>query len=118
MGGNEDVVKVLLSKGAAVDATEANGTTPLHEAASRGYWQIVRLLVAGGASIAASENTGRTAIHYAAAANAERIVQFLLEQGEDDELTDNLGMDGVALGCDGGPRGGFKASFRTSWQCM
>ena len=47
--GHEDTVRVLIDRGADVNAQDLTGWTPLHAAAFKGNIQIVRLLLARGA---------------------------------------------------------------------
>ncbi len=49
--GNEQVVKLLLDRGADVNSTEDYGCTPLHRAAMMGHLSIVKMLVEYGADI-------------------------------------------------------------------
>jgi ankyrin repeat protein len=55
---SREVAKVLLSKGAQVNATQAEGITALHEAASSGDLEIVRMLLAAGADPLAKSSVG------------------------------------------------------------
>jgi ankyrin repeat protein len=43
--GNIEVVKLLIKKGAYVNATDYDGYTPLHKAAFKGHIEIVKLLI-------------------------------------------------------------------------
>ena len=45
------VVKVLLDRGATVDATDGGKWTALHIAASNGHTEVVKVLLGKGASI-------------------------------------------------------------------
>ena len=47
--GHVDMVRVLIDRGADVNAQDLTGWTPLHAAAFKGNMQIVRLLLARGA---------------------------------------------------------------------
>ena len=51
--GKLDACKLLISKGASVDAQDKDGTTPLHEASGSGNTEIVELLLKEGATIEA-----------------------------------------------------------------
>ena len=70
--GNIEAVKQHLVAGADVNA-KANssglkgiaGTTPLHEAASRGHKEIAELLISGGANVNAKDKFGRTPLDLA-----------------------------------------------------
>jgi ankyrin repeat protein len=55
---SREVAKVLLSNGAQVNATQAEGVTALHEAASSGDVEIVRMLLAAGADPLAKSSLG------------------------------------------------------------
>ena len=44
MGGDKEIVDLLLSKGADVNNKDKNGVTPLHWAAKLGHKEVVELL--------------------------------------------------------------------------
>jgi len=67
-GGNDSqspgqiaAVKLLLERGARVDAANFAGDTALHEAARRGYLESIRLLLAHGADRSLKDGHGETA---------------------------------------------------------
>jgi hypothetical protein len=70
---------LLLDQGAAVDARDEEGRTPLMLAVARGRLEVVRLLLARGADPNAADNSGRTPLQQARAGNL-REVAVLLEQ--------------------------------------
>ena len=55
------IVEYLMSKGAAIDTPDKNGSTPLMAAAQQGHERIVRILIAGGADPFLKTNLGETA---------------------------------------------------------
>lgn len=59
-------MKFLLEQKAQVDATEKDGTTPLHKAAYSGNTDVVKVLLDAGAPINAVDSSGATALHHAA----------------------------------------------------
>lgn len=64
-GGRDEVVKLLLERGASVDARSQAGTTALHEAAWGGHAQIAELLIANGADVNARDSRGQTPLDMA-----------------------------------------------------
>ena len=50
---NSNAMKVLLQRGANVNARDKEGSTPLHEAANKGYMKGAQLLIAYGADVKA-----------------------------------------------------------------
>jgi tetratricopeptide (TPR) repeat protein len=72
-----DVVRLLLDHGAAVDAKDNDGVTPLMLA---GNVPIATALLQNGASVHEADKYGRTALYHAASNEAERddIVQILI----------------------------------------
>ena len=80
-GGHIEIVRLLLEKGADINARDIKGT-PLHWAASRGHLEVVRWLVENGADINARDEDGRTALHWATGNDRSiDVVGFLVEQG-------------------------------------
>ena len=77
-GGNEDVLRLLLDGGAAVDGAGLGGNTPLMHAAAAGRLAIVRLLLARGADPGHRNRWDQSATDWAQwAANGEEIVAEL-----------------------------------------
>ncbi len=90
-------VRELLESGAAVDARDADGQTPLMVASRDGHVEIARLLMESGADVTAtsslgfalrvaaraSGSAGYTPLHWAASAGETALVKELLEAGAD-----------------------------------
>lgn len=68
--GRTALVAALIDAGAALDAADESGRTPLHEVPADSS-RSVKLLVAAGASVSAADKEGRTPLH--AAATAKRV---------------------------------------------
>ena len=64
--GIKAIVKLLLEKGAAVDAADGDGETPLHWALDNGHVEVVRLLLEKGAAVDAADRDGQTPLSAAA----------------------------------------------------
>jgi ankyrin repeat protein len=60
------IARLLIEKGADVNATNKNGQTPLHVGAAWGRADLVRLLIDRGAEFTSRDATGRTALEWAA----------------------------------------------------
>ena len=91
--GNKDVVELLLSKGAQVDAKGNLGRTPLFAAAgSWGNKDVVELLLSRGAEVNAKDNSGRTPLFEAAGSwNRKDVVELLLSKGAQVNAKDDWG---------------------------
>jgi phosphate transport system substrate-binding protein len=77
------VAQLLLAHGAAVDAVQLNGYTPLHLAAQQGYLEMAQFLINRGASINLKARDGRTPLHEAVAQNHLPCARLLLDRGAD-----------------------------------
>ena len=84
-------VKLLLDAGANIHATNKNGWTPLHYAASEGHTAIATLLVDKGADVNVIDNlTGSTPLHFASRGGYIAIATLLVEIGADLNAKDNI----------------------------
>jgi len=95
--GNDVTLKLLIAKGAAVDATNDFLRTPLHYAAIKGHYEIVKLLCEAKADIHALDARGTTPLHDAAAAGHRRIYDYLIHLGASDSTLDNQGRSAASL---------------------
>ena len=62
---HEDMVSLLIERGADVNSRDHAGSTPLHHAASGGNKAVVELLIAKGADVNAKDSKGRTPAYLA-----------------------------------------------------
>lgn len=74
------------------EASDGEGSRPLHVAAKRGMATMVSLLLDNGSDIEAKDNWGRTSLIDAAMLNRLEIVELLLERGADITIKDVKGM--------------------------
>lgn len=81
--GHTDIVRLLLERGARVNAMEAtDGRTALWQASQGGHMETVKLLLENGAKIETrSLRTGATPLFIAAARGHEEVVTLLLNAG-------------------------------------
>jgi len=95
--GNMDVMKLLIRKGAKVDAKNNYAGVPaLLLAAVNGKEEAVKLLVQAGANVNETDNDGHTPLIEAAGKGHAQIVKFLLENHADPNVKDAKGL--TALG--------------------
>lgn len=78
-----DIVNILLTKGASINASRPGDTTPLQVAALAGHYAIVRLLLDKGARINDTSHLYGTALSAAASRAKPDVVRLLLERGAD-----------------------------------
>ncbi|GFH16432.1 ANK_REP_REGION domain-containing protein [Haematococcus lacustris] len=78
-----DLLKKLLSEGAAVDDGDEEGRTALHFAAGYGEHACVTVLLEHKASLNAVDNNKNTPLHYAAGYGQAESCKMLLDSGAD-----------------------------------
>ncbi len=78
--GHLAICRLLLDKGAQVEAKNINGGTPLHYAANQGHVEIVRLLCDLGANVEARDNHAYRPLHDAAYNGHIFVVKELIEK--------------------------------------
>jgi len=86
--GHLDLTKLLLQRGAGINATAAyrSGLSALHEAATNGHLDVVKLLRRKGANINQSSAIRGTPLQAAAAGGHIKPVEYLLQEGADPAL--------------------------------
>ena len=97
--GNMEAVRLFISQGAAVNAQDDKGFTPLHVAAREdrepvlkiGQKSIVQLLLAVGADVDARDKKGATPLHHAAFLRRMRAAKQLLVGGANVNVADTRG---------------------------
>ncbi|KAH7125067.1 hypothetical protein B0J13DRAFT_589089 [Dactylonectria estremocensis] len=87
--GHHVIVKLLLKKGANVEAKGEYGRTPLSWAVGNVRTASVKLLLEKGADVEAKDEYGRTPLWWAAKNESEASVKLLLERGADFEAKDS-----------------------------
>ncbi|MFC8845442.1 MULTISPECIES: ankyrin repeat domain-containing protein [unclassified Micromonospora] len=91
--GDAAIVGALLRAGAAPDAADREGTTPLYQASVQGATDLVRLLLAAGAAPDLESGHGQegTPLCAAAAWGHTAVVRELLAHGADPNLREDGG---------------------------
>ena len=79
--GNKEIVELLLTRGADIEAKEDTGRTALHTAAFRGYMEIVKYLLEKGAKINAQTNDGKTPLDWALLSNKTEASNAIRQKG-------------------------------------
>ncbi|KAF8497808.1 ankyrin repeat protein [Russula emetica] len=75
------VLRLLLERGADINAQNRGGRTPLHFASITGKLEAVRLLLKHGADVEAKDNDRMTALQEAAEEGHDEVVKLLRERG-------------------------------------
>lgn len=90
LGGNEDMVRLLVRYGADIHKGSSDGTTPLFAAVDTGNIKMVSTLKRLGADVNAEVKGGRL-LNYAIRKKDEPMILRLVNLGADVNATDNLG---------------------------
>jgi ankyrin repeat protein len=83
MGGNKEVVRLLLDKGARPTKDRVDGITPLMTAAETGRTEVLRLLLDHKHEVNARDVEGTTALMFAARRGRTQAARVLLDAGAD-----------------------------------
>lgn len=94
--GTNDILRMLLSKGADLDARTDTGMSALARAIYDGRSETFKILLEAGADISARDNDGYTPLMRAAIGNAD-IVRILLEQGADVSASNTHGETALKI---------------------
>jgi len=79
--GNIIIAKLLIDKGANVNAKSADKSTPLHAATNGRHVSIAKLLIDNGADVNAKKRYGRTPLYLAAKIGHADLVELLIKSG-------------------------------------
>jgi ankyrin repeat protein len=89
--GNTAAVSIFLDRGVAINATDANGRTPLIEAVFGSHIDTVEELLKRGADVNAQDADGWTALMEAALKSRADVVRTLLAHGADARIRNRKG---------------------------
>ncbi|XP_065483014.1 M-phase phosphoprotein 8 [Caloenas nicobarica] len=82
-GGHDDLLRVLIRKGAKVNGRQKNGTTALILAAEKNFLTTVAILLEAGAYVNRQQSSGETALMKACKRGNLDIVRLMIESGAD-----------------------------------
>ena len=84
--GDVELVKLLLDRGATINAATQDGWTALHFACLRGDEGLVQLLLDRGAVVSMTTKSGLSALSIATSEGDPEIVELLLDRGASGSL--------------------------------
>ncbi|XP_006274145.1 M-phase phosphoprotein 8 [Alligator mississippiensis] len=82
-GGHDDLLRLLIRKGAKVNSRQKNGTTALIHAAEKNFLTTVAILLEAGAYVNIQQSNGETALMKACKRGNSDIVRLMIESGAD-----------------------------------
>jgi ankyrin repeat protein len=88
--GSEEMVTLILQKGAMVDAEDEKGMRPLHLAARKGFLEVVRVLLLSGAQVLSTSSGGLTPLDLAVTSGHLEVSSMLLDN---DAHIEHRGLD-------------------------
>ncbi|XP_077947015.1 M-phase phosphoprotein 8 isoform X5 [Gasterosteus aculeatus] len=83
VGGQDDILRLLIKKGVRVNGRQKNGTTALMHAAEKNFLTTVAILLEAGSYVNAQTLSGETALMRACKRGNADVVRLLLEYGAD-----------------------------------
>lgn len=93
-----DILHLLITAGADVNARQESGLTPLHFAAIGGFGDMITILLENGrARIDIADKAGMMPLHYAAVGDRANVIELLVMRGARPESRECLGL--TPLGC-------------------
>jgi ankyrin repeat protein len=95
--GYLEIVKLLLDRGADVEATDDAGQRPLLSAARYGQSEVICLLLNRGAKINATGWSGQSALSNAVVGGHDGLFQLLLARGAERGVVDAIALNDVTL---------------------
>lgn len=100
--GDFEIVKLLIEKGADVDAVSELGWTALHKAAENDRREVQTYLLDRGADVDIQSQSGHTAISLAVSNNHPEVVKQLIDRGANVHLASTNGWSPIQLAYDSG----------------
>ncbi|KAJ5623222.1 hypothetical protein N7490_011827 [Penicillium lividum] len=90
--GHELVARLLIEKGANINADDGIGRTPLHLASEKGHELVARLLMEKGANLNTIDKYRQTPLYQASANGHELVARLLIEKGANLNTIDKYGQ--------------------------
>ena len=84
--GETAIIKQLLDQGTDIQATDSNGNSAMHRAASKGHRETVKLLIKRGGNIDAVNHRNESPLYLAAASGQLKTVNLLVKRGADTSI--------------------------------
>ena len=99
------IAKLLIDKGADINAGDAAGETPLHFAAANGQREVAKLLIDKGAKVSAATKFGGTPLHRAAKMGHREIAELLLDKKAEVNAKDASGRTPLDVAAESDAKG-------------
>ncbi|VDI46316.1 Hypothetical predicted protein [Mytilus galloprovincialis] len=100
--GHEEIVRMLLDRGADLKAIDRYGQSSLMKACTHGYIGIVKMLVDRGADCNKCDSLGQSPVMIACEHGYTEIVKFLLDKRADFNDFDNRSQSSISKACEHG----------------
>lgn len=87
--GKQEIVKLLLERGADIESKDQYGQTPLHWAAIKNDLEVLKVLVKKNANLNAKNEFGNSALHLAVDHKSDHALQILIEEKANINITND-----------------------------
>ena len=93
--GHDDIIKLLISQKAAVNAVNCHGDTPLFWAVNNNHISSAKLLIEHGAEVNQKNEYGWSPLHLSAYKGYQEMTGLLIDKGSEVNARDNQGVTAI-----------------------
>ncbi|AFZ81299.1 ankyrin repeat domain-containing protein [Theileria equi strain WA] len=97
--GKENILQMLIEKGADVNNHDSYGITALHASSEEGHLACMEILISNKADLNKQDNGGRDPLHLACMENREEAVKLLISKGANPNVREKINGETPLMSC-------------------